>query len=162
MVQTWLLYVSLIIKMFSSHHQESKKHLAGLGNLGLGSLITEITASEDEDQENRDSGSVDAEGEGKFIRELQCKQQDGLTIFTIYCLIQVGWKALKMQLIILTLVKLLKMRQRSIVRPWCLCSPAGKQVINLQLPRVILIVVFIQSQNDAFFIHWMSLIYYAF
>uniref|UniRef100_A0A7N5ZVY0 Transcription initiation factor TFIID subunit n=1 Tax=Anabas testudineus TaxID=64144 RepID=A0A7N5ZVY0_ANATE len=42
---------------------ESKKHLAGLGTLGLGSLITEITASEEEDQEeNRDSGSVDAEG----------------------------------------------------------------------------------------------------
>uniref|UniRef100_A0A4W6FV09 Transcription initiation factor TFIID subunit n=1 Tax=Lates calcarifer TaxID=8187 RepID=A0A4W6FV09_LATCA len=44
---------------------ESKKHLAGLGTLGLGSLITEITANEDDDQEeNRDSGSVDAEGEG--------------------------------------------------------------------------------------------------
>uniref|UniRef100_A0A4W6FVX4 Transcription initiation factor TFIID subunit n=1 Tax=Lates calcarifer TaxID=8187 RepID=A0A4W6FVX4_LATCA len=42
---------------------ESKKHLAGLGTLGLGSLITEITANEDDDQEeNRDSGSVDAEG----------------------------------------------------------------------------------------------------
>ncbi|XP_070772950.1 transcription initiation factor TFIID subunit 1 [Enoplosus armatus] len=42
---------------------ESKKHLAGLGNLGLGSLITEITAnSEDDQEENRDSGSVDAEG----------------------------------------------------------------------------------------------------
>uniref|UniRef100_A0A7N6A6W1 Transcription initiation factor TFIID subunit n=1 Tax=Anabas testudineus TaxID=64144 RepID=A0A7N6A6W1_ANATE len=38
---------------------ESKKHLAGLGTLGLGSLITEITASEEEDQEeNRDSGWV--------------------------------------------------------------------------------------------------------
>uniref|UniRef100_A0AAQ5YEE7 Transcription initiation factor TFIID subunit n=1 Tax=Amphiprion ocellaris TaxID=80972 RepID=A0AAQ5YEE7_AMPOC len=42
---------------------ESKKHLAGLGSLGLGSLITEITANEDDDkEENRDSGSVDAEG----------------------------------------------------------------------------------------------------
>lgn len=42
---------------------ESKKHLAGLGNLGLGSLITEITAnSEDDQDENRDSGNVDAEG----------------------------------------------------------------------------------------------------
>ncbi|KAM3869309.1 transcription initiation factor TFIID subunit 1 [Diretmus argenteus] len=42
---------------------ESKKHLAGLGTLGLGSLITEITASEEEDpEENRDSGSTDAEG----------------------------------------------------------------------------------------------------
>lgn len=44
-------------------HQESKKHLAGLGTLGLGSLITEITANEeDEQEETRDSGSVDAEG----------------------------------------------------------------------------------------------------
>lgn len=54
--------------MFLSLHQESKKHLAGLGTLGLGSLITEITANEDDDQEeNRDSGSVDAEGEGEYI-----------------------------------------------------------------------------------------------
>uniref|UniRef100_A0A671VM87 Transcription initiation factor TFIID subunit n=1 Tax=Sparus aurata TaxID=8175 RepID=A0A671VM87_SPAAU len=38
---------------------ESKKHLAGLGTLGLGSLITEITANEEEDQEEgRDSGWV--------------------------------------------------------------------------------------------------------
>uniref|UniRef100_A0A3B4UEW7 Transcription initiation factor TFIID subunit n=1 Tax=Seriola dumerili TaxID=41447 RepID=A0A3B4UEW7_SERDU len=38
---------------------ESKKHLAGLGTLGLGSLITEITANEDGDQEeNRDSSWV--------------------------------------------------------------------------------------------------------
>lgn len=132
-------YNVLFCFCFFSSPQESKKHLAGLGTLGLGSLITEITASEEEDQENRDSGSVDAEGEGKYIMELQCRQkQDGLTIFTMYCLIQVGWKALKMQLIILTLVKSLKMRQRSTVRPWCLCSPAGKQVIILQLPRVIL------------------------
>uniref|UniRef100_A0A7N8YMY2 Transcription initiation factor TFIID subunit n=1 Tax=Mastacembelus armatus TaxID=205130 RepID=A0A7N8YMY2_9TELE len=44
---------------------ESKKHLAGLGTLGLGSLITEITANEDADQEeNRETGSVDADGEG--------------------------------------------------------------------------------------------------
>lgn len=35
-----------------------------------------------------------------------------------------------MQLIILTSVKLLRMRQRSTVRPWGLCSPAGKQVIS--------------------------------
>ncbi|XP_012780796.2 transcription initiation factor TFIID subunit 1 isoform X6 [Maylandia zebra] len=42
---------------------ESKKHLAGLGTLGLGSLITEITANEDDDkEENRDPTSVDAEG----------------------------------------------------------------------------------------------------
>uniref|UniRef100_A0A665WVY2 Transcription initiation factor TFIID subunit n=1 Tax=Echeneis naucrates TaxID=173247 RepID=A0A665WVY2_ECHNA len=42
---------------------ESKKHLAGLGTLGLGTLITEITANEDGDQEeSRDSGSVDTEG----------------------------------------------------------------------------------------------------
>uniref|UniRef100_A0A8D0DEX1 Transcription initiation factor TFIID subunit n=1 Tax=Sander lucioperca TaxID=283035 RepID=A0A8D0DEX1_SANLU len=38
---------------------ESKKHLAGLGSLGLGSLITEITANEEGDQdESRDSGWV--------------------------------------------------------------------------------------------------------
>lgn len=44
--------------------QESKKHLAGLGTLGLGSLITEITANEEEGQdENKDSTAVDAEGE---------------------------------------------------------------------------------------------------
>ncbi|KAG7495204.1 hypothetical protein JOB18_046068 [Solea senegalensis] len=42
---------------------ESKKHLAGLGSLGLSSLITEITANEDDDQVgNRDSAGVDAEG----------------------------------------------------------------------------------------------------
>ncbi|XP_035999145.1 transcription initiation factor TFIID subunit 1 isoform X2 [Fundulus heteroclitus] len=42
---------------------ESKKHLAGLGNLGLGSLITELTANENEDrEENRESVSVDSEG----------------------------------------------------------------------------------------------------
>ncbi|KAM9384962.1 LOW QUALITY PROTEIN: transcription initiation factor TFIID subunit 1 [Pholidichthys leucotaenia] len=43
---------------------ESKKHLAGLGNLGLGSLITEITANDDGDDKeaNRGSASVDAEG----------------------------------------------------------------------------------------------------
>uniref|UniRef100_A0A668AKV4 TAF1 RNA polymerase II, TATA box binding protein (TBP)-associated factor n=1 Tax=Myripristis murdjan TaxID=586833 RepID=A0A668AKV4_9TELE len=44
---------------FLLSQQESKKHLAGLGSLGLGSLITEITASEEDDQEeNRDSGWV--------------------------------------------------------------------------------------------------------
>ncbi|XP_068187633.1 transcription initiation factor TFIID subunit 1 isoform X3 [Antennarius striatus] len=42
---------------------ESKKHLAGLGSLGLGSLITEITSSENDGQEeSRESVSVDAEG----------------------------------------------------------------------------------------------------
>uniref|UniRef100_A0A8C7ZRJ3 Transcription initiation factor TFIID subunit n=1 Tax=Oryzias sinensis TaxID=183150 RepID=A0A8C7ZRJ3_9TELE len=41
---------------------ESKKHLAGLGTLGLGSLITEITANEGEEKENKDSESVDGEG----------------------------------------------------------------------------------------------------
>uniref|UniRef100_A0A3P9K158 Transcription initiation factor TFIID subunit n=1 Tax=Oryzias latipes TaxID=8090 RepID=A0A3P9K158_ORYLA len=41
---------------------ESKKHLAGLGTLGLGSLITEITANEGEDKENKDSENVDGEG----------------------------------------------------------------------------------------------------
>ncbi|XP_077597107.1 transcription initiation factor TFIID subunit 1 isoform X3 [Stigmatopora nigra] len=42
---------------------ESKKHLAGLGNLGLGSLITEITANEDEEQEEKNAAPiVDADG----------------------------------------------------------------------------------------------------
>uniref|UniRef100_G3QAL9 Transcription initiation factor TFIID subunit n=1 Tax=Gasterosteus aculeatus aculeatus TaxID=481459 RepID=G3QAL9_GASAC len=42
---------------------ESKKHLAGLGTLGLGSLITEITANDEEDQEDsRDNTNVDAAG----------------------------------------------------------------------------------------------------
>ncbi|XP_010780263.1 transcription initiation factor TFIID subunit 1 [Notothenia coriiceps] len=42
---------------------ESKKHLAGLGSLGLSSLITEITANEEDDQdEGRDSTNVDADG----------------------------------------------------------------------------------------------------
>ncbi|XP_062392814.1 transcription initiation factor TFIID subunit 1 isoform X3 [Sardina pilchardus] len=43
---------------------ESKKHLAGLGSLGLGSLITEITASEeDEDREDeKDQAGTDSEG----------------------------------------------------------------------------------------------------
>uniref|UniRef100_A0A8C4SNB6 Transcription initiation factor TFIID subunit 1 n=1 Tax=Erpetoichthys calabaricus TaxID=27687 RepID=A0A8C4SNB6_ERPCA len=42
---------------------ESKKHLAGLGSLGLGNLITEITANEDEQcEDDRDSASTDAEG----------------------------------------------------------------------------------------------------
>ncbi|XP_016853318.2 transcription initiation factor TFIID subunit 1 isoform X5 [Anolis carolinensis] len=41
--------------------QESKKHLAGLGALGLGSLITEITASE-EDVSEADGAQLDEEG----------------------------------------------------------------------------------------------------
>ncbi|XP_015251266.1 PREDICTED: transcription initiation factor TFIID subunit 1 isoform X4 [Cyprinodon variegatus] len=42
---------------------ESKKHLAGLGNLGLGSLITELTATDNEEkEENREPVSVDSEG----------------------------------------------------------------------------------------------------
>nr|XP_016853318.1 PREDICTED: transcription initiation factor TFIID subunit 1 isoform X4 [Anolis carolinensis] len=41
--------------------QESKKHLAGLGALGLGSLITEITASE-EDASEADGAQLDEEG----------------------------------------------------------------------------------------------------
>uniref|UniRef100_A0AAV2J8F7 Transcription initiation factor TFIID subunit n=1 Tax=Knipowitschia caucasica TaxID=637954 RepID=A0AAV2J8F7_KNICA len=42
---------------------ESKKHLAGLGNLGLGSLITEITANEEDSPEDpKGSSVVDAEG----------------------------------------------------------------------------------------------------
>uniref|UniRef100_A0A8C4ZLV2 Transcription initiation factor TFIID subunit n=1 Tax=Gadus morhua TaxID=8049 RepID=A0A8C4ZLV2_GADMO len=39
---------------------ESKKHLAGLGSLGLGSLLTDITASEEEDRD--DSDRCDDEG----------------------------------------------------------------------------------------------------
>lgn len=42
--------------------QESKKHLAGLGALGLGNLITEITASEDESAE-ADGAQLDEEGQ---------------------------------------------------------------------------------------------------
>ncbi|TRZ01483.1 hypothetical protein DNTS_031895 [Danionella cerebrum] len=42
---------------------ESKKHLAGLGSLGLGTLITEITASEEETPEQeQDQSNTDAEG----------------------------------------------------------------------------------------------------
>ncbi|KFO83021.1 Transcription initiation factor TFIID subunit 1, partial [Buceros rhinoceros silvestris] len=41
--------------------QESKKHLAGLGVLGLGNLITEITASE-EDSPEADGAHLDEEG----------------------------------------------------------------------------------------------------
>uniref|UniRef100_A0A673WA37 Transcription initiation factor TFIID subunit n=1 Tax=Salmo trutta TaxID=8032 RepID=A0A673WA37_SALTR len=42
---------------------ESKKHLAGLGSLGLGNLITEITASEEDDlDEDGDTGGTDSEG----------------------------------------------------------------------------------------------------
>ncbi|KFU89184.1 Transcription initiation factor TFIID subunit 1 [Chaetura pelagica] len=41
--------------------QESKKHLAGLGVLGLGNLITEITASEEEGPE-ADGAHLDEEG----------------------------------------------------------------------------------------------------
>ncbi|XP_031682424.1 transcription initiation factor TFIID subunit 1 isoform X2 [Oncorhynchus kisutch] len=42
---------------------ESKKHLAGLGSLGLGNLITEITASEEDDpDEDGDTGDTNAEG----------------------------------------------------------------------------------------------------
>ncbi|XP_061595817.1 transcription initiation factor TFIID subunit 1 isoform X2 [Cololabis saira] len=41
---------------------ESKKHLAGLGTLGLGSLITEITSTEEDEKEDRDLANVDAEG----------------------------------------------------------------------------------------------------
>ncbi|KAI7812775.1 transcription initiation factor TFIID subunit 1 isoform X1 [Triplophysa rosa] len=42
---------------------ESKKHLAGLGSLGLGSLITEITASEEDTADHEgDQSNTDAEG----------------------------------------------------------------------------------------------------
>lgn len=61
---------SFVILIFSGNDflyivflsQESKKHLAGLGTLGLGSLITEITANEGEEKENKDSENVDGEG----------------------------------------------------------------------------------------------------
>lgn len=57
---------------FISLYQESKKHLAGLGTLGLGSLITEITANEDDDkEENRDPTSVDAEGEVTYMKQIR-------------------------------------------------------------------------------------------
>jgi len=49
--------------LYLSLYQESKKHLAGLGSLGLGSLITEITASEEETAEQeQDQSNTDAEG----------------------------------------------------------------------------------------------------
>ncbi|XP_061104465.1 transcription initiation factor TFIID subunit 1 isoform X1 [Conger conger] len=42
---------------------ESKKHLAGLGSLGLGTLLTEITASEEDVAEDeKDPSGTDAEG----------------------------------------------------------------------------------------------------
>ncbi|XP_058845180.1 transcription initiation factor TFIID subunit 1-like isoform X2 [Acipenser ruthenus] len=42
---------------------ESKKHLAGLGSLGLGNLITEITANEEQQEDDeKDPASTDAEG----------------------------------------------------------------------------------------------------
>lgn len=51
--------------------QESKKHLAGLGTLGLGSLITEITANEEDGQdESKDSSRVDAEGLVRYKKQL--------------------------------------------------------------------------------------------
>ncbi|GAA6078656.1 transcription initiation factor TFIID subunit 1 isoform X1, partial [Tachysurus ichikawai] len=34
---------------------ESKKHLAGLGSLGLGALITEITATEEDSEQSTDA-----------------------------------------------------------------------------------------------------------
>lgn len=57
------LYFLYACQLSLSLCQESKKHLAGLGSLGLGSLITEITASEEEtaDQE-QDQSNTDAEG----------------------------------------------------------------------------------------------------
>lgn len=56
---TFIFYISLSLSLY----QESKKHLAGLGSLGLGSLITEITASEEETAEQeQDQSNTDAEG----------------------------------------------------------------------------------------------------
>lgn len=54
-----------VTNSFFDFPQESKKHLAGLGALGLGSLITEITASEDDSSE-ADGTQLDEEGEGLF------------------------------------------------------------------------------------------------
>lgn len=75
-VQTTFLWILLLIVMScsasacASSPKESKKHLAGLGTLGLGSLITEITANEVDNQDgNKDSGVVDEDGEGKCIKE---------------------------------------------------------------------------------------------
>lgn len=118
--------------------QESKKHLAGLGNLGLGSLITEITANEDdEEEESKTPTSVDSEGEWKYVQwcstiALILAEVGWDVIYFCVYFIQVGWKALKMQLIILTLARLLRMKHGSIDRPWDLCSPAGNQVILLK------------------------------
>lgn len=43
-----------------------------MGTLGLGSLITEITANEDDDkEENRDPTSVDAEGEVTYMKQIR-------------------------------------------------------------------------------------------
>lgn len=55
--------------LFPSTPQESKKHLAGLGSLGLGNLITEITASEEDDpDEDGDTGGTNAEGKRKGMK----------------------------------------------------------------------------------------------
>lgn len=49
-----------------------------MGSLGLGSLITEITANEDDEkEENRDSANVDAEGEVKYVREVDIADVGG-------------------------------------------------------------------------------------
>jgi hypothetical protein len=42
-IQVDLLLLTLVLSLF----QECKKHLAGLGALGLGTLITELTANEE-------------------------------------------------------------------------------------------------------------------
>lgn len=52
-----------------------------------------------------------------------------------------------MQLIILTSVRLLRMRQRSTVRPWVLCSPAGK--------RVTLSYLFEHNKNQLLCLYWI-------
>lgn len=57
-----------VCQLSLSLYQESKKHLAGLGSLGLGSLITEITASEEDTAEQeQDQSNTDAEGLSVFL-----------------------------------------------------------------------------------------------
>jgi len=67
-----------------------------LGTLGLGSLITEITANEDDEKEDsKDSGNVDSEGEILYIyiysgTLYEYGQEQISVIFSVFCLVQVG------------------------------------------------------------------------
>lgn len=66
--QVWLLLSTLMLSLF----QECKKHLAGLGALGLGSLITELTANEELTETDgallNDEGEVWAMGSTVWVR----------------------------------------------------------------------------------------------